>query len=309
MQPRWHVVTLALVAACSESASTPTSPSPSASPELHGQPILLHGRAAAASVPLGPMTWHGGDIMVTNKTFAIYWGREWSDPTFAGDKITGMTSFFQGWGNSGYAGASIEYTGLNYTGQSDQVTAASTYLGSVIDPSPAPTAVPAPDVMALSVVSEACKIVGVPDPTTLYVVFATTRRGTAGYGGFHTFDSCKHHPILVSLILNLDGDADFDPQDNNITGHSEGLAAIANATAHELSETITDPRGNSWYAVNHMGENGDKCAGSENIISFPYVTFSNGSIWHVQGEWSNSAFDAGTGDPNGNFELGCIYGT
>src|SRR2546425_5801271 len=85
MQPRWHVVTLALVAACSESAPTPTSPGPPASPELHGRPILFLP-ADAASLPLGVMTWHGGDIVVASKTFAIYWGRDWTDPTFRSEE-------------------------------------------------------------------------------------------------------------------------------------------------------------------------------------------------------------------------------
>src|SRR5437660_6136409 len=131
MQRRWYVTTLALVAACSESAPTPTGPSL----ELPDQPDrVFWARGQGPAAPLGLMTGHGGDLMLASKTYAIYWGGDWNTPAFAGDKITGLTSFFQGWGGSAYAGALTEYGGQN-----GQVTTASTYVGSVIDPMNAPT--------------------------------------------------------------------------------------------------------------------------------------------------------------------------
>ena len=63
------------------------------------------------------------------ETEAIFWG-DWSNP---GDIITGIDSFFEGWGGSGMAGDSTEYSGSN-----GQVTATSTYLGHVLDSSAAP---------------------------------------------------------------------------------------------------------------------------------------------------------------------------
>ena len=37
-----------------------------------------------------------------------------------------------------------------------------------------------------------------------------------------------------------------------------------------------------------------------------FVTFSNGSQWTAQAEWSNAAFTAGTGFPNSSGQHGCI---
>ena len=83
-------------------------------------------------------------------------------------------------------------------------------------------------------------------------------------------------------------------------GQSAGLAALANVTSHELSETITDPRNGGWYDSSGA-ENGDKCAWTFNGTE----TFANGSSWKVQGNWSNAANDNGaTGYANG----GCING-
>ena len=43
-------------------------------------------------------------------------------------------------------------------------------------------------------------------------------------------------------------------------------------------------------------------------FNVPYVTFSNGSKWKVQGEWSNNAYNSGTGYPNRSGQKGCLDG-
>ena len=92
-----------------------------------------------------------------------------------------------------------------------------------------------------------------------------------------------------------------------MTGHSEGLAAVANVTGHELSESITDPRGNAWYDSSGE-ENGDKCAWAwlSNPAPEP-VVLGNGTSWVMQGEWSNAAYTAGTGYLNTSGQKGCLY--
>ena len=73
------------------------------------------------------------------------------------------------------------------------------------------------------------------------------------------------------FFFKLDGDAGCDPQDTQTT-HSQGLAALANVSAHELSEARTDPATpGAWYDSQGQ-ENGDKCAWTFNV---PYVTFPN----------------------------------
>src|SRR5881296_4700448 len=128
MKRSWRAVLLLVAAACGES-TPPTAPGPP--PLLEGQPDVrvFWARGLGPPLPRGPLTWHGGDVVVASKTFVIYWGSGWNDPTFAADKIPGITTFLQGWSNSAYAGVSTEYSGAN-----GQVTAASTYLGSVVDP-------------------------------------------------------------------------------------------------------------------------------------------------------------------------------
>ena len=86
--------------------------------------------------------------------------------------------------------------------------------------------------------------------------------------------------------------------------HTEGLAALANVSGHELSEARTDPRSGGWYDSGGA-ENGDKCAWTFNV---PLVTFSDGGQWKIQGEWSNAAYNAGTGYADSSGLKGCLDG-
>ena len=52
-------------------------------------------------------------------------------------------------------------------------------------------------------------------------------------------------------------------------------------------------------------ENGAKCATTSNV---PLITFTNNSRWKAQGEWSNNAYNSGTGYPNSSGQKGCLDG-
>jgi hypothetical protein len=49
------------------------------------------------------MTYHGGVIMPSTASEAIFWGPRWSNSSFVGDKITGLDSWYAGFSNSNYA--------------------------------------------------------------------------------------------------------------------------------------------------------------------------------------------------------------
>jgi hypothetical protein len=269
--------------------------------DMHGAPEHLQLQkgqlgppSRGTSNPL--MTWHNGTVLVTSTAHAIFWGTQWENASFAGDKITGMDSFFAGYGGSKYADASTEYTGSN-----GQVTNATTYTGHTLDLTAAPN-------KALSVsgaVAEACKVTGnQPDPKGVYFIFTATGAGHVSYCAWHSYGNCSNGaPVQVAYMPNIDGLAGCDPQDTYGTGHSQGLAALANVTAHELAEAITDPRNGGWYDSSGQ-ENGDKCAWS---FHGP-VRLSNGTSWKLQMEWSNVAYNDGTGYANRSGQKGCLQG-
>jgi len=240
------------------------------------------------------MTYHGGVIMPSTVSEAIYWGPSWNNSGFVGDKITGLDSWYTGFSNSNYAKTSDEYTGSN-----GQVGPSVTNNGHVIDLSTA-----ANGSSTSAIVAEVCKEIKSPVSNGFYPVYVDVPRGNAGYCAYHTFGSCSGVTVQVAFFFDLDGDPGCDPQDTSGL-HSQGLAALANVSGHELSEARTDPDSpGAWYDRRGQ-ENGDKCAWTFNV---PLVTFSNGTQWKIQGEWSNNAYNTGTGYPNSSGQPGCLDG-
>lgn len=305
MKTRYLIAAAAaiLVAACSDNDQSPTAPS-SANPSfatgdngMHGKPephvFLRRGFARPVKGGSPNLNFHNGPVLPASKSFAIFWGSSWT--TSPGDKITGLASFFQGFGGSNFAGTNTEYAGTN-----GQVTTAMTYLGNTIDA----TQPPSKALTVSQAVAEACKVSGNnPDASAVYFIYTSTTAGHVNYCAWHSWGNCSNGaPVQVAYMPNIDGIAGCDPG-GSLHGHSQGLAALANVTAHELSEGITDPRGTGWYD-NSGAENADKCA-----WVFPSdVTLKNGTTWRAQGNWSNARYTARTGYNNLSGQPGCING-
>ncbi|HEY8048454.1 MAG TPA: hypothetical protein VIE63_04720 [Ramlibacter sp.] len=257
--------------------------------EAHGQ------RAARLRGSRTPdMTFHGGKIMTTVVSKAIFWGPSWTNASFVGDKIAGLDEWYTYHSGSHYAATSDEYTGTN-----GQVRSAGfLHSGHVIDTSK-------PSSGTSAVLAAVCRNI-TPDPNGngYYPVYTDLKRGHANYCAWHSAGSCGGVPVQFAFFFNLDGDAGCDPQDAQ-TGHSQGLAALANVTGHELSEARTDPATpGAWYD-SQGEENGDKCGWT---FGAPFVTFTDGSKWKIQGEWSNHAYDTQTGYTNSSGQKGCLSG-
>jgi len=290
------LATLGVLGALVGSAAGPAlaaRPALTASGERDVMPVRGQVRTGARPRSAN-MTYHGGVIMPTAATKAIFWGASWG--AYTGDKITGIDAFYTGWSRSNYANASTEYTGSN-----GQVGATTTYSGHVVDTSTATGGGSTSKILA-----EVAKVITSPDTSGngYYPVYTDIARGGAQYCAWHSSGTVNGVRVQFAFFFKLDGDAGCDPADTT-TAHSQGLAAIANVSAHELSEAVTDPASpGAWYDGSGA-ENGDKCAWTFNV---PSVTFSDGSAWKVQGEWSNAAYTAGTGYPNLNGQKGCLDG-
>jgi hypothetical protein len=189
-------------------------------------------------------------------------------------------------------------TSDEYTGTNGQVGASNTLGSDVIDLSTAGSGARTSTILA-----EVCRKITNPVANGYYPVYVDLKRGHAGYCAYHSWGKCGSTNVQFAFFWNLDGDAGCDPQDTS-GQHSQGLAALANVSAHELSEARTDPVGTGWFDSSGA-ENGDKCAWTFNI---PLITFTNNSRWKVQGEWSNNAYNSGTGYPNSSGQKGCLDG-
>ena len=263
-------------------------------PELAGDPPMrgIHWARGAAPAPPAAspdLIWHNGAIMNSTFVQAIYWGTSWASASFVGDKVSGLDAFYSGIGGTTFANTWSEYSGTN-----GQVGTGVTYGGNVIDTSAGPSHAP----RTSTILAEVCRTITNPVSNGYYPVYVDAPRKHAGYCAWHSYGTCNGVPIQFGFFFNLDGDAGCDPQDT-WTNHSQGLAALANVSGHEISETATDPRNGGWYDSSGA-ENADKCAWTFNKV----VSFGS-STWKIQGNWSNQAYDNGqTGYANG----GCIDG-
>jgi hypothetical protein len=273
-------------------------------PEVqHGNepPMLGLHLAKGQASPFGGgsnanLTYHNGPVLPTSDVIPIFWGKSWGSSSFVGDKITGLADFYLGANGSNYIKTNTEYSG-----QGVQVGSTVNYLGYRPDTSAGPTSAPSTS----TIINKVCSVIGSSNVTKngYYPVYVDLKRGNAGYCAWHSWGSCGTTPIQVAFFFNLDADPGCDPGDTATT-HSQGLAALANVSGHELSEAVTDPRGSGWYD-RQGAENADKCAWSFNS---QFVIFSNGTDWKIQGNWSNAAYTAGTGYANRSGQKGCIDG-
>jgi hypothetical protein len=254
----------------------------------------LHMIRGATSGSTALMTWHAGAILQSSTIQAIFWGSKWGSASFVSDKMTGLDALYSGVASSKYASTNTEYTGSN-----GQVGTSVGYVGHLVDVSSAPRHAP----RTSTVLAEVCKRIPSPVANGYYPVYTDTRRGGAGYCAWHSYGTCNGVAVQFGFFFDLDGDGGCDPQDSSGL-HSQGLAALANVSGHEYSEAVTDPRNGGWWDSSGS-ENADKCAWTFDV---PLVTFSNGSKWKIQGNWSNAAYAAGTGYPNRSGQKGCLSG-
>ncbi len=258
-----------------------------------------------------------GGYAPISKTTVIFWGTRWRREAYSRDKISGLDEFYSGFDNSNYAHATDEYrllpsvlpqkAELNYTGHIIVPMGLGMRRKSVDDF----------DAASLKVcqLAESGKIkvpMGVKVP--FYAVYLDRHRpkgGACSMHGYYDFGSmyCPgnwrtgQHNFFIAMFYDLDGDTECGVEDY-VTGHSQGLAALANQSASAIADVRTDGAFDSLYD-SEGNEVGDKCSW---VFQVPFVTFTNGSIWKLQSLWSNAAYRWRTGYPNQDGARGCVNG-
>jgi hypothetical protein len=236
-----------------------------------------HGASGGSGRGVKLLSYHNGSVMTSGAAVkAIFWGPGWSSP---GDEISGLDGFYGGIGGSSYLHTNVEYTQAGGAATSNAVS----YAGHALDGSSTPSTAPSTS----AVLTVVARNITSPVANGYYPVYSDRPRGTAGYCAWHSYGTVRGTPVQFAFFFRLDGDSGCDPQ-SGVLSYSQGLAAVANVSGHELSEALTDPALNAWYDQ-QGAENADKCA-----WTFGPNVFFGGSEWRIQGNWSNAAYFAGT---------------
>jgi hypothetical protein len=221
----------------------------------------------------GNLVDHGGAVLSTSHTYAIWWGNQ---SAFPSDAQSGLDALFSGLGGSALLSVANQYLRGS--------TAASSFeTSNWTDTSSPPSRAPSTS----AIVNEACKMInangGKPDTDGIYFVFSSNFPGRANYCAWHSYGTCDGVTIQVAYMPNTTGVAGCDP--GNLYGcnsYSQGTRSLANVTSHEFMEAITDANASAWYDSSGS-EIGDKCAWKFQSC----VSLTNGS-WQLQEEWSNA---------------------
>jgi hypothetical protein len=244
--------------------------------------VGLAGLAAASKSPQN-IPYLGGPVLPNTTIYAIWWGNP-SD--FPSDARNGVDDFLESLDGSAYLHIADQYL----FGQQ----AHTHFGGNFIDNSPPPTQ----DPPTTEIVAEVYNVLtgnGVkPDPTALYAVYTSNFPNENYYCAFHDYDPAPDgtlvHVIYVPNIADnlyacaVDADPFFTAPFFTPNLLSEGTRSMANSTAHEVMESITDPNTDTWVILPSYTEIGDPC----NFL-FQSVVPLTDSGWRIQEIWSNQA--------------------
>jgi hypothetical protein len=265
------------------------------------------GQAQAPPDPLLLKIAKNGSVLKTPTTLtAVFWGPEWNDPTFGGgDTKSGLSRLLTNYSGTSYAGVLKEYN--DKTGSITGTTGPFFAIQDNATP-------PVPGGLTGAVArAKACEVTGNnPDPNGVYFIFTSTPKDPNADGFscmFRTWGTCSNgKPVQVVAVPYTDGVTNGCvgvSDDGTATGHSPGLAQMANLAIGGLTWTIADPKGIGWE--DSFGDSVSmKCRGTFPASPDDYPTWL-GEKWKLSGLWSNKAYLAGTGAPNADGKKGCVW--
>jgi len=249
-----------------------------------------------------PLLYHGGPVMTTNKTYAIYWVP--SGYSIAPGYDTTINQFFGDVAHDSNMGTNVyavdtQYSSIHYS---------STFGGAYTDTTAFPSS-GCPiyegditecltDAQIQTEVDNAISHNGwTRNGTNMFFVFTPAGVGSCfdSSGGTCAYTAyCAYHgdtnsgAIYANQPYAAHAGCDEGQYPN---GSSNQADPTINVTSHEHNEAITDPQLNAWYDASGE-EIGDKCAWNFGPLSGPgggeYNQTINGHHYFLQMEWSNT---------------------
>lgn len=212
------------------------------------------------------INYHNGPVMHSINIYFLWYG-DWLQDSQANGILT---HWAQNIGGSPYFNINTTY-GDNTANVPNAVTfSTNTYM----DPGSLGTGLTDANIATIvsnGINSGALGAAGQADPNGVYMVLTApgvtegSRRSNFpnSYCGWHTYGLWGSTPVMYAFIGDAAGPklANCNGQNSSTASpnNDPGADAMVSVMAHELSETVSDPQLNAWYASNGE-ENADLCA-------------------------------------------------
>jgi hypothetical protein len=254
--------------------------------EVHIMPTPKRAAANSviADVSSMPLTYHGGPVMTSAKTYAIFWlpahlqnGGVTSLPASYQNIQASLLSLYPGHslGNNNTQYYQTTHNGIfSFT---SYVQNTGSFGGSYVDTDPYPASGCYDSVTGYNCITDAqvqAEIQHVitlngwtPNINTMFFLYTSSGEGSCAgsecaytaYCAYHGYFLSGSAPVIYGNMPYADTNYCQVSGTPSPNGDPAGDAA-ATVTSHELTEAITDPELNAWYGQNLGDEIGDKCA-------------------------------------------------
>jgi hypothetical protein len=259
----------------------------------------------------GPLTYHGGPIMPTVTSYAIYW----VPPKLQNGAATGWSSTYQNVQTlmlQNFQGHSLATNNTQYyqtiNGVTSYISNAGSLGGAYVDTSPYPASgctdsiTPGNCLTDAQIQAEVTKVMALkgwtPGINKIFLVYTGKGEGScysAGvcaynyYCAYHSYYGSTASPVIyANMPYAVSGYCTAGTSPN---GNIEADSA-ASVASHELIESITDPLLNAWY-TSQGNEGSDLCAWQYGTNTWGPLKNANqswnGYLFELQLEYSNHA--------------------
>ena len=278
------------------------APTYASSPDAHGGP--------STSSALGDPNYHGGPVLHTNRTYAIYWVPSAFTMSSAYRSI--ISTYFQNVAADSGKTSNIYYsTTQYYDNVNGHILYSSSFGGAYVDTNPFPasgcsdsvsqTTVCLSDAQLRSEISRVITLKGWPrGAPNVYFMFTAKNVGScysAGECAFSTY--CAYHSTFGTgasevIYANMPyADTVASACDSGQHPNGNDADATLNLTSKEHVAAIINYEGNAWYDGATGVEFGDKCGGNFGTIlgSTPFGQYNEvigTGKYYLQTEWSEA---------------------
>ena len=299
---RWVgiAVLLAAVAAAAAAGSTQAARSVRPSPTVRHTGGYVPAHGVGRRLGSGNLIYHGGPVMRTNKTYAIYWIP--SGYSVSPNYVSLINRYFTDVAADGGSNQNVYSVETQYYDGTGPIAYSSTFGGYTIDTTPFPANAysscggPPKCLSDTQLVTEINNVVAaqgwVKNLTTQFFIFTPKNVGSCDAPGDCSYSVfCAYHGYAGGLIY---ANQPYAAAPGCDTDHPNGDDADAtiNVASHEHREAINDEHLDAWYdSAGYEGS--DKCAwifgaALGGSVGSRYNQIINGHHYWLQEEWSNA---------------------